>query len=300
VFPPCDGAERAPRTSWVYASHGLTQPLKPGDKVDRSGDGWEFTIETEGPQDWAPLALQLLVEEVIAGAEFGIAHRVAGFFAERQGGLLPFFGTPEMHEAEPVGSLRWWLLFPQLRPWTELTCETGRFALLNAVGLCDDEFTLLEDVNGCGYHLQLLLCERGVGQRTDPLRPSVLSEAEGRRCWKRIRRLSAPEAWGEVVGRFSLPEGPAGSWPFADPANVTAFTQVTVVEGADVLHVCHDEDGAWQALDGGPARTDQAKLVSLGWLIQRDPTLRELAALPCGWSATRLDVTSPWRWAPLA
>ena len=211
VFPPCGGAERTPRASWVYVSHGLTQPLEPCDEVDRSGDGWEFAVETASAGDWAPLALQLFVEEVIAGAEFDVGHRVAGFFARHAGALIPFLGTPDMHQADPVGPLRWWLLFPHLRPWTELTCETGRFALLGAVGLCDDEFALLEDVNRCGYHLQLLLCERGVGQRTDPLRPSVLSEPEGRSAWERIRRLSAPEAWGEVVARFSLPEGPTGS-----------------------------------------------------------------------------------------
>jgi hypothetical protein len=214
------------------------------------------------------------------------------------GHLLPYLGTPEDHGVEPVGSLRWLVLFPHLRPWHQFASQTGTFALLAATGLTADEFALLDDVRRCGYHLQLLLCERGVGQVTVPQRPSVLADPDGERAWERIRQLSPEEAWGELVGRFARPPGRAGAWPFADPPNTAAFTVSSVLEGtAEIVYVSHDEeDGAWQFLDD-PDRDDGAKVVSLHRLLQLDPTLAELASLPLGWHAFRHRPGSPWRWA---
>ena len=60
------------------------------------------------------------------------------------------------------------------------------------------------------------------------------------------------------------------------------------------MYVQHDEDGSWQLLGesmrdgGGPV------LVCLHHPIDRDRSLNELADLPLGWFAQRLDRSSPW------
>ena len=43
-----------------------------------------------------------------------------------------------------------------------------------------------------------------------------------------------------------------------------------------------------------PATIDVARVVALGEVIGRDPTLAELYDLPCGWCATRSSVDTPW------
>ncbi|MEN9844554.1 MAG: hypothetical protein RLZZ612_2383 [Pseudomonadota bacterium] len=87
----------------------------------------------------------------------------------------------------------------------------------------------------------------------------------------------------------------AGKWPFADQENVAAICCKHVLEGHPVLRVTHDEDdGAWQILCGGPHIDDDAKVVCLGCMVKRDESLIELADLPLGWCADRIDVDSQW------
>lgn len=89
------------------------------------------------------------------------------------------------------------------------------------------------------------------------------------------------------------------NWKFSDPPDAIAFLTETVRDGAEqVTYVSHDaEDGAWQFLGdrmmdgGGPV------LSCLRHLVDRDPTLEELADLPLGWYAVRDEVGAPWtRW----
>ncbi|MGE0708329.1 MAG: hypothetical protein AB7N76_18325 [Planctomycetota bacterium] len=88
-------------------------------------------------------------------------------------------------------------------------------------------------------------------------------------------------------------------WPFADPPNVAAITLRSILEGAPILLVTHDEDdGGWQLLDGGDVREEDARVVGLGSMVDRDPTLRELADLALGWTALRARPGAPWRRAP--
>jgi len=86
-------------------------------------------------------------------------------------------------------------------------------------------------------------------------------------------------------------------WPFADPKNVAAITTASIVSGnRPILYVRHDEDdGAWQFHDGDNSNMSEAKLVSLYSLVERDPTLRELADLPLGWEADRPSVGKAWQ-----
>ena len=87
------------------------------------------------------------------------------------------------------------------------------------------------------------------------------------------------------------------AWPFTDPKNVAVFTVSDIMHGhLPILRVCHDEeDGAWQFLTGGPLPSQKEwMLVALEEVVKADPTVLELAALPCGWQATRTALGAEW------
>ena len=85
-------------------------------------------------------------------------------------------------------------------------------------------------------------------------------------------------------------------WPFENTPNTAVITTRQVLDGASILHVTHDaEDGSWQFHAGGPVTEADAKIVGLGWICSKDPTLLELADLPEGWQANRDRVGAPWR-----
>ena len=88
-----------------------------------------------------------------------------------------------------------------------------------------------------------------------------------------------------------------GAWPFTDPPNLATFTTRDIVhDGKPVLLVVHDaDDGAWQFLPDRPVREADALIVSLQGMVQRDPSLAELANLPRGWQARRQGPGAPWR-----
>jgi hypothetical protein len=85
-------------------------------------------------------------------------------------------------------------------------------------------------------------------------------------------------------------------WPFADPVNVTAITTVKVLEeDQPILLVTHDEeDGMWQVLCGITNDPEDGRIVCLGCLYDRDPTIGELADLPLGWRAWREAIGTAW------
>ena len=61
-----------------------------------------------------------------------------------------------------------------------------------------------------------------------------------------------------------------------------------------VLYVVHREN-SWQFLCGGENESvDDAKMVGIGHLIDRDPTLNHLADLPIGWDAERTTINDGW------
>lgn len=65
-----------------------------------------------------------------------------------------------------------------------------------------------------------------------------------------------------------------------------------------ILLVLHEEDGAWQFLDGGAVSDDA---VHVRHLFDKHPDLRDLADLPEGWAAERASVSGQWRrypWQP--
>jgi hypothetical protein len=89
----------------------------------------------------------------------------------------------------------------------------------------------------------------------------------------------------------------AAVWKFTDPPNVAVFTTRQVIhEGVPVVYVSHDsDDGAWQFHCGVPTTPDDAMVVSLKNMLDKDPTLAALADLPLGWIAERTDPASEWK-----
>jgi hypothetical protein len=85
-------------------------------------------------------------------------------------------------------------------------------------------------------------------------------------------------------------------WPFDDPENVTAITTVHVLEGrGEILLVIHEDDGTWQVLCASTNEPADDRVVCLGCMYQRDPTIGAVADLPRGWAAWRDSGFSPWR-----
>lgn len=84
------------------------------------------------------------------------------------------------------------------------------------------------------------------------------------------------------------------NWPFEDDPRLATLTQAHVSVGAHpVLLVIHDEDGAWQMLDGSPEPRDLLT-DRLHHLVDADPTLASIADLPRGWRAWRTKEGYKW------
>ncbi|WP_260597517.1 DUF2185 domain-containing protein [Sphingomonas endolithica] len=73
-------------------------------------------------------------------------------------------------------------------------------------------------------------------------------------------------------------------WPFDEPQHAAVIATRRIIEqGAWVAHVYHDmDDGGWQFLDSDPApsRLEDAKLVPLRRMVERDPASRDISDLP--------------------
>ncbi len=91
------------------------------------------------------------------------------------------------------------------------------------------------------------------------------------------------------------------SWPFTETENTACFTQRQIVNhGRPMLLVAHDaDDGCWQFLDGSDnLKVADGVLVTLATMVQRDPTLADVADLPLGWMAWREDAGADWQRMP--
>jgi hypothetical protein len=84
------------------------------------------------------------------------------------------------------------------------------------------------------------------------------------------------------------------SWPFHEGKNRAVFTTKPVLDGHPILLVSHDREGDWQFLCGTTNRAEDAKIVSLGCIFERDGTLAEVAGLPEGWTAYRRVKGAAW------
>lgn len=86
-------------------------------------------------------------------------------------------------------------------------------------------------------------------------------------------------------------------WPFSENKNVATFTSRQIASGEDwIYYVSHDaDDGAWQFHGiAGPCGEDDAVVVALETMLERDPSIGALAGLPLGWHAWRKSEDSEW------
>jgi hypothetical protein len=84
-------------------------------------------------------------------------------------------------------------------------------------------------------------------------------------------------------------------WPFAVPDETRVFASVRVLlDKLPVMVVCHDGDGDWQFSCGTTGEPEHVAIACLGCLVDDDATLGELADLPPGTLAWRIDPRAPW------
>ena len=89
-------------------------------------------------------------------------------------------------------------------------------------------------------------------------------------------------------------------WPFDQAPNVAAITTVRVLEdNLPILQVTHySDDHSWAFTCGTTNKTEDGRVVGMGRILKRDPSLRTIADLPPGWTAWRKRVGDEWQKAP--
>ena len=92
------------------------------------------------------------------------------------------------------------------------------------------------------------------------------------------------------------PKSSLFDWKFPSSPHTRAFLSETVHQGKEpVTYVSHDaEDGVWQFLGDSMSDGGEPVLSCLHHPVDNDPSLRELADLPPGWSAQRAKPGEPW------
>jgi hypothetical protein len=84
-------------------------------------------------------------------------------------------------------------------------------------------------------------------------------------------------------------------WPFDQAKNVAAIADASVVSGGPILLVIHySEDDSWAFLSGAAFDVAQGKVIGMGTALSLDPSLRSIADLPPGWTASRASVGDAW------
>lgn len=86
------------------------------------------------------------------------------------------------------------------------------------------------------------------------------------------------------------------NWRFPEKPHAKVFISKAVQDGKEwITFVTHDlSDGAWQILGETGIETGGPELVCFHHMVEKDPTLEELADLPKGWCAERSAPGSPW------
>lgn len=85
-------------------------------------------------------------------------------------------------------------------------------------------------------------------------------------------------------------------WKFSDKPHTKVFISKAIQEDKEwITFVTHDlSDGAWQILGETGIESGGPELACLHHMVEKDPTLTELADLPKGWCAERTAPGEPW------
>jgi Domain of unknown function (DUF4262) len=85
-------------------------------------------------------------------------------------------------------------------------------------------------------------------------------------------------------------------WKFPDSPHTGVYTTKRIVNGEEpILYVFHDaDDGAWQFHGPSASTPNDVSLVHFHHIIDKDPTIKELADLKRGWRARREKPSDAW------
>ena len=85
-------------------------------------------------------------------------------------------------------------------------------------------------------------------------------------------------------------------FPFSDAPDTAVFICSHILDsGEDILFVSHDaDDGAWQFLCDKEHNESDARIVSLKYVLDLDPTVGNLKDLPLGYCAERESKNDKW------
>lgn len=90
------------------------------------------------------------------------------------------------------------------------------------------------------------------------------------------------------------------NWPFEDEPSTASFTTSHAIIGLrPIVHVVRGSDGDWQFLSAEGADEAALKMVALKTVLSRHPYIEEVADLPLGWEAWRVDASAPWSRRPI-
>jgi len=149
--------------------------------------------------------LGLLLTHITEGVEVKWGDRFAfGFQQTDAEGLLPFTGRAEELGFAAFGSVRAVLFWPYLFPQATFVTSTGKAMIMIATGITGDEWEFARATTTA--QLLLLLCQAGIGQRTDLTRTSVLSDPKWLVERRRIETLGGEAADAELeagIGRWN-------------------------------------------------------------------------------------------------
>ncbi|MBI3726280.1 suppressor of fused domain protein, partial [bacterium] len=171
----------------------------------RSGYGFEFAVATEfEEQNWPFWVLDLLVGYTFEGEPIKPGDWLAPLGFHRTDGVLSAFtgrhDEVKRDGVDVVGEIAGAIYWPYL--WcgpSYLATSTGSFGVLVATGVTADELAYAKGFST--RHVLLLLLECGVGQRTDPMRKSVLDEDANLDRWGRIAKLTVEQVEKELAAR---------------------------------------------------------------------------------------------------
>ena len=189
------------RDEWLYLTIGLSQPLDREEVKSKraagssySARGFELGLLTESQSDWPAEALYWFLTHITDGEEIAWGDRFPiGFLRRDEGALGVCVGNTEGLDLE--GEIRAVLFWPYLFPDGQLVTSTGKFMVLIATGITEDEWEAAKQTTTA--HLLLLLCRAGIGQKTIPTRPSLLRQERWREQWDIIANLTPQQCEAE-------------------------------------------------------------------------------------------------------
>ncbi|MEM7261993.1 MAG: DUF4265 domain-containing protein [Planctomycetota bacterium] len=99
---------------------------------------------------------------------------------------------------------------------------------------------------------------------------------------------------------YALADRPLVHWGFSVTPATPVITLRGILEDGDAIqHVVRsNEEPLFQCLGWSTPAEDEARVATLGQLIERDPTLHDLTHLPVGWHAYRESADQPWTREP--